>query len=283
MNTSLSHLPVSKQDDIRRITDIIVKKIAPEKVILFGSYATGKWVEDRYSEGHITYEYISDYDILVITQQGERRKDYEVQDIVINTFRPKTPINIIANDIDFVNKDLERNRYFFSDIRKEGIMLYDAGNIPLAEPRELSPQEKKEMAQEDFDHWYETAVGFIKGVKMYCAEGNYKHGLFSAHQDAEALYNAVCLVFTGYKPKTHNIEMLYHYNKNHSKELAMVFPQNTPEEKHYFEQLKRGYIDARYNKDFVVTKEELEVITARLTQLHTIAEKICKEKIAEFG
>jgi len=283
MNTSLSHLPVSKQNDIRRITDIIVKKIAPEKVILFGSYATGKWVEDRYSEGHITYEYISDYDILVITRQGERRKDYEVQDIVINTFRPKTPINIIANDIDFVNKDLERNRYFFSDIRKEGIMLYDAGNIPLAEPRELTPQEKKEMAQEDFDHWYHKGYALLKSAKRNFDDNEYNLADFELHQSAEAIYNAVMLVFTGYKPKTHNIEMLYHYNKNHSKELAMVFPQNTPEEKHYFEQLKRGYIDARYNKDFVVTKEELEIITARLAQLHTIAEKICKEKIAEFG
>ncbi|MBZ0098264.1 MAG: HEPN domain-containing protein [Taibaiella sp.] len=283
MKTSLSHLPVSKQDDICRITDIIVKKIQPEKVILFGSYATGRWVEDRYSEGLITYEYISDYDILVITRQGERRKDYEVQDIVVNTFRPRTPINIIANDIDFVNRDLERNRYFFSDIKKEGIMLYDAGNIPLSEPRELAPQEKKEMAQADFDQWYNVGLGFLKAAKMFYEDENYKLGLFQAHQAAESIYNAVMLVFTGYKPKTHNIEMLYHYNKNHSKELAMVFPQNTPEEKHYFEQLKRGYIEARYSKDFVVTKEELEVLIDRLTRLQSITEKICREKIERFG
>lgn len=283
MKTSLAHLPTSKQDDIRRITDIIVKKIQPEKVILFGSYATGKWVEDRYSEGLITYEYVSDYDILVITRQGERRKDYEVQDIVVNTFRPRTPINIIANDIDFVNRDLERNRYFFSDIKKEGIMLYDAGNIPLAEPHELSPQEKKEMAQGDFEHWDGKASALLKSAKRNFDDNEYTLALFELHQSAESIYNAVMLVFTGYKPKTHNIEMLYHYNKNHSKELAMVFPQNTPEEKHYFEQLKRGYIEARYSKDFVVTKEELEILIARLSSLQSIAEKICREKIEGFG
>ncbi len=283
MKTSLSHLPVSKQDDIRRITDIIVKKIQPEKVILFGSYARGNWVEDRYSEGLITYEYISDYDILVITRQGERRKDYEVQDIVVNTFRPRTPINIIANDIDFVNRDLERNRYFFSDIKKEGVMLYDAGNIPLAEPRELPAQEKKEMAQDDFDQWYKLGVEFFTDAKNAFERGSNNNSLFYLHQSAESIYNAVMLVFTGYKPKTHNIEMLYHYNKNHSKELAMVFPQNTPEEKHYFEQLKRGYIEARYSKDFVVTKEELEILIDRLSRLQSIAEKICRGKIEGFG
>ncbi len=280
MNTSLEHLPPLKRDDLRRITDIIVQKIQPEKVILFGSYARGNWVEDRYSEGLITYEYISDYDILVITQQGERRKDYEVQDIVVNTFRPRTPINIIANDIDFVNKDLERNRYFFSDIKKEGIMLYDAGNIPLSDPRELSAAEKKQMAQDDFDHWHGNGTDLLRSAKRNFEEGANKLALFELHQSAEAIYNAVMLVFTGYKPKTHNIEMLYHYNKNHSKELAMVFPQNTPEEKHYFDQLKRGYIDARYSKDFVVTKEELEVLIDRITRLHAIAEAICQKKIS---
>ena len=37
-------------------------------IILFGSYARGEWVEDIYTEGHITYEYISDFDILVLTR-----------------------------------------------------------------------------------------------------------------------------------------------------------------------------------------------------------------------
>jgi len=57
-----------------------VKAVDPEKVILFGSNATGRWVEHRYTEGGITFEYISDYDILLITKSGESRKDYEVQE-----------------------------------------------------------------------------------------------------------------------------------------------------------------------------------------------------------
>jgi predicted nucleotidyltransferase len=81
MKTSLDHLPEYKQRQLKEITDIIVKAVDPDKVILFGSHATGRWVERRYTEGGITYEYMSDYDILVITKQGDERKDYEVQDI----------------------------------------------------------------------------------------------------------------------------------------------------------------------------------------------------------
>lgn len=279
MKTSLSHLPISKQADIQHIVELILKKIEPEKIILFGSYATGKWVEDRYTEGHILYEYISDYDILVITKRGERKKDYEVQDQVINTFRPRTPINIIANDIDRVNQELERSQYFFTDIKKEGILLYDACNIPLAEARELSTTEKKQIAQDDYDQWYSLGKGFLDNAVYSFKKNEDRIATFELHQASEAIYNAVMLVFTGYKPKTHNIEMLYHYNKNHSKELAMVFPQNTEEENHLFKLLKSGYIDARYSKDFSITKEELQTLTHRVTQLRDIAEKICKARI----
>jgi len=78
VNTSLEHLPEHKHNQLREIAGIIVKAVDPEKVILFGSHATGRWVEHRYTEGGITYEYISDYDILVITKSGESRKDYEI-------------------------------------------------------------------------------------------------------------------------------------------------------------------------------------------------------------
>ncbi len=74
MNTSLDHLPQHKQEQLKQVTDIIVKAVDPEKVILFGSHPTGRWVEHRYSEGGITYEYISDYDILVITKSGDEGK-----------------------------------------------------------------------------------------------------------------------------------------------------------------------------------------------------------------
>jgi uncharacterized protein len=53
-------------------------------------------------------------------------------------------------------------------------------------------------------------------------------------------------VETGYKPKTHNLDKLKRYAKRFSEELEKVFPDNTPEEKHLFDLLKRGYIDARY-------------------------------------
>jgi len=36
---------------------------------------------------------------------------------------------------------LREGQYFFTDIEKEGIVLYDSGNTQLAERKPLSPQE----------------------------------------------------------------------------------------------------------------------------------------------
>jgi HEPN domain-containing protein len=107
-------------------------------------------------------------------------------------------------------------------------------------------------------------------------------GVFNLHQAAERTYNAIVLVFTGYKPNTHNLDKLKRYTKAFSMELITVFPENTPEEVHLFDLLKRGYVDARYKKDYKITDEELQVLIDRVGKLQGIAERICKEKIEEF-
>jgi len=282
MNTSLEHLPEHKQKQLREITGIIVKAVDPEKVILFGSHATGRWVEHRYTEGGITYEYISDYDILVITKTGESRKDYEVQDLIENRCFYRTPVTVITHDIDFINKMLSEGQYFFTDIEKEGILLYDAGNTSLAERKPLSPAEAKAIVQNYFDQWLSPAKGFLKGAGFYLQEKEYKLSAFELHQATERTYNAIILVHTGYKPKTHNLDKLKRYSKRFSQELDAIFPDNTPEEKHLFDLLKRGYIDTRYKDSYEITAEELTTLIERVGKLQAIADQLCQEKIASF-
>ena len=93
-------------------------------IILFGSYARGQWVEDTYTEGHITYEYISDFDILVLT-----RLKKTADNLIIRHKAIKTPVSVIYHSVGQVNYRLKEGRYFFSDIKKEGLLLYDSGQI----------------------------------------------------------------------------------------------------------------------------------------------------------
>ena len=73
-------------------------------------------------------------------------------------------ITLITETIQHVNEKLEKNQYFFSDIKKEGILLYDSGEFKLAEVRELSWEERKEIAQDDYDLWFKGEVVFLLEV-----------------------------------------------------------------------------------------------------------------------
>jgi predicted nucleotidyltransferase len=78
-------------------------------VILFGSFARGNWVFDRYSEDGILYEYASDYDFLIITKTVkqangtsafdlERKIDQELSKHgLIQKYRSHNPHYIIDN------------------------------------------------------------------------------------------------------------------------------------------------------------------------------------------
>ncbi len=285
MKTTLNHLPISKRNQILEIVDIIKEVVSPEKIILFGSYAKGKYVEHRYTgKDGIFYEYVSDYDFLVVTQNNTI-KEYELEDIVNSrTQHFKQPINLQIHEIDYINEGLEFGQYFFTDIVNEGVLLYDTDLVDFAEPRELTPTEEKEIAQRYFDIWNPHGVGLLNTAKYNLDQSEYKIGVFILHQAAESFYYATLLVFTGYKPKTHNLYKLRKQAKHLSEELFLLFPIETnKEEKNLFDLLKRGYIDARYKIDYIISREELNILIERIQMMKLIVEKICQEKIASLN
>jgi HEPN domain-containing protein/predicted nucleotidyltransferase len=287
MKTSISFLPEIKQQQILQIVEIIKEVAAPEKIILFGSYAKGKQVEHKYkgSDG-IVYEYISDYDFLVVTKHSPISpiKAYELDDEITTRAEKIEPaLNIEIHDIEYINEGLEFGQYFFSDIVKEGILLYDTGKVDFAKPKELTPLEEKIIAQRYFDIWFPRGTGFLKGAGFYLSQNELKIAAFSLHQVAESFYYASLLVYTGYKPKTHNLKKLRKQSKDLSEELFFVFPvEKNKTEKHLFDLLKHGYIDARYRTDYFITEEELIALMGRIKKMQGIVEQICRRKIESF-
>lgn len=279
MKTSLTHLPEYRRKEIEKAVQIIVETVAPEKVVLYGSHATGGWAEDRYVEGHVLLDYESDYDILVITKPGDIRKDYEITDQIVNRCRYRVPVNVITHDIDYVNEQLRKGQYFFSDIVKEGILLYDAGSSQFGKPKELSVEERKAIAEADFQKWFTSANEFLIDAKNAYDRNSFKKAAFELHQATERIYNAIMLVYTGYKPKTHNLDKLRTFTKDFSKDLYDIFPRNTKEEEHLFDLLQKGYIDARYKDEYVITEEEVKILLERIKILQETTRTICIRKI----
>ncbi|WP_073606216.1 HEPN domain-containing protein, partial [Vibrio aerogenes] len=235
MKTSLDHLPEKKQQELAQISAILRNTLDEylvgkqgsktgfqiHKIILFGSHAKGGWVSD------IPNGYVSDYDILVIVN-----KDALVdEDIVwrkaeeqIERKIRSAPLGLIVHTLNEVNEQLQKGHYFFKDIREQGILLFDANKKPLAEPGDLTEEERREIAQGHFDQWFKSAQGFFRNYQFSISEDELSIAAFLLHQSAERFYACTLLVFTNYLPKTHNIEKLQKYCVDQDLAFANIFP-----------------------------------------------------------
>ncbi|GAL86738.1 HEPN domain-containing protein [Sporocytophaga myxococcoides] len=281
----MEHLPELKKEELKVISDLIVEKMLPDFVILFGSYARGNWVEDRYSEDGITYEYKSDYDILVLTEtklNQELSDKWRETERLVKEMSTSASVNLIHHSYGYVKNELSYGSYFFTDVVKEGVLLYDNGRngpTPLVLPASIDPEKVKQRAKEEYDRWFESSNNFIDGFTFYFSTGKYNEAAFLLHQATERYYTALLLVFTGYKAKIHDIEELGSQAETINEEFKKVFPRDTPEKDERLKLLKKAYIDSRYKKNYSIGKEDLEYLNERVAVLRELVEKVCGERL----
>ncbi|WP_026631085.1 nucleotidyltransferase domain-containing protein [Dyadobacter alkalitolerans] len=174
IKTSLAHLPDHKQEELLFITEIIIENVHAEMVILFGSHARGDWVEDY--QQHT--EYVSDYDILVITKDRKSAKADEKWwnlEKRVMSISGQTNVSMIHHGIGFVNHAIEQNQYFFVDILKEGIMLFDSEKFKLSEPKAMNAEQRQAKAEKLFEAWFDSANNFFENFEFNFNKGEIKH------------------------------------------------------------------------------------------------------------
>ncbi|HBS88050.1 MAG: hypothetical protein A2W91_09950 [Bacteroidetes bacterium GWF2_38_335] len=279
MKTSIGHLPIVNQTEITGIVSVIKDKLPAQMVILFGSFARGEQVSDKYVEDGITYEYRSDYDILVVmdseslavAKEAEKRWQQKLKGVVSDV----TPLSIIFHGIEFLNAEIESGNYFFTDIIKDGVLLYDSGKHKLSQPKPLNEKQRKEKAKMYFEKWFENANEFFDTTFDDINKQRYNKAAFELHQATERFYMTLILVYTDYKPKLHDLYKLDGMAAKIDSGFKNVFPRTTAEEKRLFDLLKRAYIDSRYKLDYNITKGELEWLAERVKILRELTERVC--------
>ncbi|HJD55978.1 MAG TPA: nucleotidyltransferase domain-containing protein [Rickettsia endosymbiont of Pyrocoelia pectoralis] len=178
------HIRVRLDFIVQQILDVAQDKIA--MIILYGSFARGDWVRD------LPNGYHSDTDILIILKKGKYKGHaaLRLEDTIykrlekVGVINPKqiipydSDISIILESIDEVNRQLEKGRYFYTDIKKEGILLYDSDEFTLSEAKDLPWSEVKEIAKDYYDYWFGRGKGFLKGAITYLNDSEYVYQPF---------------------------------------------------------------------------------------------------------
>lgn len=200
------------------------------KIILFGSYARTDWVDEPENG------YQSDYDVLVVVSHPDPTDIadywYVAEDKIQRDTSIARPVNIIVHTLDDVNQALSRGEYFWVDIARDGIVLYELAGSALAVPKPLTAADAYAMANAYFskqlpavDRWLKLA-GVSLAEEVADAEWA-RNAAFNLHQAAETAYACFLLVRTLYFPRSHNIKFLRSLAEDSEPRLIEAWPRAT--------------------------------------------------------
>lgn len=151
-------------------------------------------------------DYRSDFDLLIIVNNRKlcdfAEYWHKAADRLIHDKSIETPVSFIVHSRREVNTNLEEGRYFFFDIRKEGIVLSELDDELLAEP--LAVADRLRLAQEHFELKFSEATVILETAKFQLGRSERtpdawtNWAAFSLHQSFEQAYSCVLLTLTNY-------------------------------------------------------------------------------------
>lgn len=299
MKSSLEHLPDAKRRELARAVEILreefedalkegtaefKKKGRILKVILFGSYGRGDWVD----EPHTAKGYRSDYDLLVIVN-NRKLTDFatywnNAADRLLNDRMLKgMQVSFIVHSRREVNTELRDGRDFYCDIRKEGIVLYELDSEPLAEPRPINIEQQFKIAHGHFESRFPHALGFLKVARFCISEGDTALAAFQLHQAIEHAYSTVLLVLKNYGPPTHNLRSLRGLGEELDRRLTEAWPRDQHRYVAWFNSINEAYVKARYSKHYQISEEALAFLIERTGVLHDLVKTVCEDHLATLA
>lgn len=104
---------LEKSSPIYRLVDSIVESLSPEKIILFGSYATGQADKER------------DVDLLIVADSDQDRLERTWQAYRLLRGKRETPLDIIVLTPQEY-EDMKKGGYpLIREVEEEGSVLYE--------------------------------------------------------------------------------------------------------------------------------------------------------------
>nr|WP_314429741.1 HEPN domain-containing protein [uncultured Brevundimonas sp.] len=304
MRADLDHLPTKQQRELEHVRTTLLTEFDAAiksggggtqswrrdgrvlKIILFGSYARNDWVDEP-DNG-----YLSDFDLLVIVSH-EKLTDiadywYVAEDKILRDPAVGRTVNIIVHTMAEVNQALTRGEYFWTDILRDGVTLYELPGHPFAQPKPMTARDAHETAQRYFNEKLGDIDVWIKEARQHMADATVsrharKHAAFRLHQATESAYICFLLVSTFYFPRSHNIKFLRSLAEDTDKRLTAAWPREQRADRRRFELLKRAYVEARYSDQYDVGADDLTLQLGSVTQLRNLVVKASDERVAKLA
>ena len=236
-------------------------------------------------EPHTSKGYRSDFDILVIVSNKELADPKywdKATDRLMWDKEIETPVGLIMHGAREISNFLHDGQAFFVDLAREGVVLYEFDDRPLAEAKPLSPADALRVAEEHFHREMLSASEFLELAQIASAKDMDKKAVFLLHQAVETAYNCFLLTVTNYSPASHNLKFLRGLSEDRDRRLVNIWPRDHQRFTAWYNILNEAYVKARYSKRFEISEEALAWLQERTAELHALIETLCREQIARL-
>ena len=313
MRASLRHLSASRRNDltlvVRHIHDTFritrasgkvfgmgrkLRRAAdladPEMIVLFGAHARGAANGCSTNSSHDNGLYTPDYELLIILEHCKLARRLEVWQIIMQRFRadPQSSngveLSFLTKSRFEINNQLRSGSAFFSDIKRQGIILHRSEDVQLARCRSIDPIERQIAARRALRWWCRSASDSLRAFELFVDRRRYRRAAFELHQAVEFLYTGIVIVFTGHQSRSHNLRRLERRVSNLDPAFfGFLGPATGNGDCCLFGLLNAAYVQGRYNGAFRVTRRELDELAARVRRLQRVTKRICQERIKSYA
>lgn len=244
----------------QQLFDQIQQHVATEAVFLIASGCI------QYHHNNLFYGTAAsfmqpDAYLLLTIADVELRQCKIIQSKLENVLQAIASVTVWCMPLSQFNEQLFKNEYFACSIWKQAERLLIKADASFAAPS--LPTVPHDCQQE----WYQRASAFFAGAELFIIRKQYTMAAFHLHQCAEQAFTSIVYNACGYRPATHNLQLLYRYACWFALSLHSLFPDTNLNEKHLLDLLQAAYTGSRYAHDYHVKGEQIMALKKKVEVL----------------
>lgn len=206
---------------------------------------------------------------LLITVPGNNRRNFPELQTIIELCRLKTTtVYVSIYHTAQWREYVERRYLFYCSISKSEYLVYEATGVtplPIATAEAMEVAIRK--AKEYFLTGHSKALALMQLGNQLQQEQNRALSVFMYQQSAELCLRSLIFAVTGMECRTHSITVLNKHMSRYAPELCTYFAGGNDFEDGLMRLLDQSYTEGRYNSEFKVPDQYLEVIRERIPKL----------------
>lgn len=266
MVTVLPFLTDDQRQQLENIVTQIVATLQPEKIICYGVRTNMKqrwspFISEKERDAQVAC------DLLIIMRDTGIEKEHGLIDKLSKYQQDTLTFVPVIHSLMPVYDALRNGSIFFNTVVcKDGYIIYDSGNAPLAVlyENEIDKARQRKNIERCWNKWFLLGERFLASAAESVTNDRYDVATFMLHQAVELMCIASIRIFIGYRPTTHNLKRLFLLMDNYAPFVREVFPVSTQEEKSLFQILYRAYTDVRYREAYDANEAMVIVLLERV-------------------